>query len=355
MDVQRNRPQDSRYLLSTIGGIFGRADHDRFLLETDVGQFDDLFPSSLHGMQRCLYESGVDALAAVLAERAEGRDVIRLWTAENFCQESLERLSKKLPHRLEFAAYRSPDDLRNIRPKDFVLFLHFNRYDPASVEVIEKLKQTGVTTIEDFVHAPLDILQFTGDTAINSLRKFTSVDVAVTYQRGPLQGTVAETAYHRLRKEAERVRSDFLKSPSDELEQRFLELTRNSDGALSVPQVCPAHPSEIQRARTFDFQTAQQLRRANYVHLAWQLKTQWPQAKILPGEYMYLMLDISQRDRFRQELFSQRIFPVIHWADSGSQLSRSLLSLHIDQRYTPADMDRVLAAIGRIDHDSGQI
>ena len=57
------------------------------------------------------------------------------------------------------------------------------------------------------------------------------------------------------------------------------------------------------------------------------------------------MVSLRERDRYRADLFAQRIFPVIHWADSECLQAKSLLSFHIDQRYSPVDMQRVVAVM----------
>ncbi len=346
MEREPDGPTSAKYSLPTIGGIFARSDHDQFLTSNRDSGFDSYFPSVVRGKTRCLYETGIDALAAILSDRANSQGPIRLWTAENFCRESLGRLSIKLDHRVEFQSYGSLDNLRAMSCDDVVLYLHFNRYEPASRSTIEAIqRQTSATVIEDFVQAPLDIARFSGDFAINSLRKFSSLDVAVAYHNFPQPRTLGETRYRTLRKETELVKSEFLRNPSDELEQKFLRLGRDSDDALAVREIASAHPIEEERAWTFDFKRAQERRRVNYATLAARIGDQLPKIKVLPGDYMYLMIETPHRDRYRADLFANRIFPVIHWADSGCERAKSLLSFHIDQRYSPTDMDRVAAVL----------
>jgi hypothetical protein len=341
-------------LLPTIGGMFATSDHDGLLVPAEHAGFSAFFPESVRGKIRALYETGVDALAGILAEESGTRESIRLWTAENFCRESLHRLKLKLDNRIDFHVYRLADDLQNLTRADVVLYLHFNGYDRSSRATIDDIKRrNGTTVIEDFVHAPLDIASFCGDFAINSLRKFTSVDVAVAYQNVSQSRPPVETRYRVLHKEAEQIKSQFLRHPSEELEQRFLKLNREADSALAVREISSADPREIERAVMFDFQRARHLRRANYSRLAHRIHQEIQDIKILPGDYMYLMVELQCRDEVRANLFSKRIFPVIHWADAECQQVRSLLSFHIDQRYTPVDMDRVASAFRDIVRESG--
>ncbi len=336
----------SRYSKPTIGGIFSSSDHDRFCTDSPEMRFDQFFPEVVRYKTRNLYETGIDALAAILDEHAGPQGPITLWTAENFCRESLNRLSIKLGNRIRFGLWPSNDDLLKLKPQDVLLYLHYNRFDPASKETINLIRErTGATIIEDFVQAPLDIANFAGDYALNSLRKFSSVDVAVAYQNNRRQPSIEPTNYRILRKEAEKAKSAFLQNPSEELEQLFLKLGRESDEALAVREIASAHESEVARAKAFDFETVRQIRRNNYAQLAERLAANLPEIEILPGEYMYLMVSTRQRDRYRADLFAQRVFPVIHWADSECPHVKSLLSFHIDQRYSPTDMERVVAVM----------
>ncbi|MEI8018830.1 MAG: hypothetical protein WCH39_11575 [Schlesneria sp.] len=336
----------SKYSKPTIGGIFSSSDHERFCTSSPALGFDAFFPEVVRDKTRNLYETGIDALAAILEEHTGPHGPITLWTAENFCRESLNRLSIKLGNRIRFETWPSQDDLLKLKPQDVLLYLHYNRFDPASKETINFIRQrTGATIIEDFVQAPLDIANFAGDYALNSLRKFSSVDVAVAYQNSRRQPSIEPTRYRILRKEAENAKTAFLQNPSEELEQLFLKLGRESDEVLAVPEIASAHEREVARAKAFDFKTVRQIRRSNYAMLAERIGAYLPEIEILPGEYMYLMVYVRERDRYRSDLFAQRVFPVIHWADSGCQHVKSQLSFHIDQRYTPADMERVVAVM----------
>ncbi|WP_373650098.1 hypothetical protein [Schlesneria sp. DSM 10557] len=337
------------YSLPTIGGMFGASDHDRFLVDSVKAGFDDFFPVTIRQATRHLYETGVDALASILKECHRTPEPLTLWTADNFCRESLDRLSLKLKGRIHFRFYQRVEELVEIPPTDVLLYLHFNRYNSASFDFIRHLKQkTGVTVIEDFVQAPLDISRFCGDYALNSLRKFSSLDIAVAYHRSPIPIPPLTTNYRLLRKAAERARSEFLQNPSEEREQLFLQLGRDSDEALAVPEIAPAHTDEIARGSSFDFHSVLQHRKANHQFLAQRFQNEFPEIEILPGEYMYLMITTTDRDRYRRHLFTKRIFPVIHWADSQSEVSKSILSFHIDQRYSENELERVIDEVKEI-------
>ena len=341
----------AKYDLPTIGGMFATTDHERFMTVTDRSQFDTLFPLEVGGKTRNLYETGIDALAAILRDQGAPSAPIRLWTPENFCQESLQRLYLKLDQRVQFIPYRSTSDLWKIQEKEALLWLHFNRFDPAAKSTLEAVKErTGVIVIEDFVQAPLDISRFSGDFALNSLRKFSSLDVSVAYQDRVARTesetqNAKETRYRVLKKEAEHIKSAFLQVPSEVLERQFLSRCREADQALFVREIARCHPLEEERAAGFDFRTVRERRTANYRWLAAQFGEHFEDMTILPGDLMYLMVTTKDRDRYRADLMAQRVFPVIHWADSGAPLAKSLLSFHVDQRYTVDDFQRMISVL----------
>jgi hypothetical protein len=51
-----------------------------------------------------------------------------------------------------------------------------------------------------------------------------------------------------------------------------------------------------------------------------------------------------RRDALRAFLRERRIFAPVHWLDAGPA-SDGLLSLPVDQRYGPAEMDRIARAV----------
>ena len=337
------------YSLPTIGGIFATSDHDRFLLERGHEHFDEVFPQTIRRTTRTLYQTGIDALAAVLKECSNTNSSVKLWTAVNFCRESLDRLSLKLDGRVQFHFYQSLDELTSLESSDVLLYLHFNKYEPCSAQTIHEIQRTtGALVIEDFVQAPLDISRFSGDYALNSLRKFSSLDVAVAYQHTTEETTTQPTRYRTLRKAAEQVKTEFLLHPTEEREQQFLRLGREADEALAVREIASAHPEEIERALRFDFRSVRQLRTSNHNFLSERFRTEFPELTQRPGEYMYVMIDSPHREQYRKHLFSKRIFPVIHWADSASEQSKTILSFHIDQRYTPSELERVVVEMAEV-------
>ena len=61
------------------------------------------------------------------------------------------------------------------------------------------------------------------------------------------------------------------------------------------------------------------------------------------GDYMYFFLRSGRAAELRQRLVDHGVFPVVHWQDSGE--ANDLLSIHVDQRYDAADMNRVISIL----------
>jgi dTDP-4-amino-4,6-dideoxygalactose transaminase len=102
---------------------------------------------------------------------------------------------------------------------------------------------------------------------------------------------------------------------------------------------------------TFDYNDISLRRRENYTRLTMRLGgiALFP---ALPPEVVPLGFPIclEDRDRVRQALFAQHIYPPVHWPISdivpeefveSHQLNCEIMTLPCDQRYTSSDMDRM--------------
>jgi len=102
-------------------------------------------------------------------------------------------------------------------------------------------------------------------------------------------------------------------------------------------------------------------RRQNHAHLAAQLNRMADLDVIeakdpgsCPFSVILVCRDTTIRDRLRQKLIEQRIYPAVLWPldscavavpEASVALSRRVLSLHCDGRYDKPDMDRVAEAV----------
>jgi dTDP-4-amino-4,6-dideoxygalactose transaminase len=98
-------------------------------------------------------------------------------------------------------------------------------------------------------------------------------------------------------------------------------------------------------------------RRTNYVFLTAALR---PIALLpdLPAGVVPLGFPVvvPNRDAIRHELFAQNIFPPVHWPvdpavpaafTASRRLADRIMTIPCDQRYTPRDLERVVACLRR--------
>jgi hypothetical protein len=327
-----------------IGGEFRDGDNAPFL-NARGGDAARFFPTRIGGAERTCFETGSDALAAILASLGGPR---RLWVPAHFCMDSIARARQKADRAWEPLAY---DDLESLPGRlekgDALLFLHFNARDAARAERAAALaEQAEAALIEDFVHAPLEVAEFRGEAAFNSLRKFARLEVAIAYsRRGSLSGSGRESEYFRAKQRAAQAKDAYAGSPDPVLEREYLDLFRQAEAALQGDAtVVYAHEKEMERLAHLDFGAMRAIRRRNHAHLAARLSEAG--IMLLPGEYAYAMARFPLRDALRERCFALGIFPAIHWRDCGTALAREILGFHIDQRYGLGEMDRIADALG---------
>jgi hypothetical protein len=328
----------SRY----IGGEFCFRDNEPFA--AGPGDADRFFPERLGPSLRVCYETGSDALAAILA--AEARVASVLWVPANFCMESLERAARKLTDAPSIRVYESAAGLAaGLDPRAAVLWLHFNAWDPACAEARRAAESAGALFIEDFTHAPLDMAAHPAAHAFASLRKFAALEVAVAYSPAALPpGDIALSRYKALKTRASTLKSGYQGDPDPAREDAYLDLYRKAEATLAEdPNIVRAQASEKGLLARLDFAAMRGIRMENHARLSAALGEAG--FAVLPGSYMYAMARLPQRDALRRHCFAHGIFPAIHWADSGSRDSSGLISFHIDQRYRAADMDRAAEAV----------
>jgi len=120
----------------------------------------------------------------------------------------------------------------------------------------------------------------------------------------------------------------------------------------------PARMSELSALildRIVDWPELRRRRRANYEFLAGALRglALLPE---LPADVVPLgcPVRVPGRDKVREKLFKQEIYPPIHWRLAGAvpesfvashRLAADILTLPCDQRYALADMERMVAAV----------
>lgn len=323
-----------------IGGEY--ASHELLKFFNSNASF--YFPDKINNKYLAYYETATDAIAAIICNCCEFEKKIKIWIPEIYCFETIERLKLKLIKQnitvLEIITY---NDINKIKPDSFscVILNHYNIYKPFHTYYFG----SNTFTIEDYVQAPFDITLFKADYAINSLRKFCNLEVAVAYQNINTnnQSNIA-SSYLTHKKEAEAIKTKFFETGDKSLEIQYLELYSKANQSLFNDSITIANVNETNRLSKINFLEIIEIRRRNFMYLK-NLLDEIKQINVLPGNYMYLMIECHLRNELKTFLQKRGVFTAIHWLDSDSELVKNRLSFHIDHRYDYSDMKRVSMAI----------
>jgi hypothetical protein len=336
-----------------IGGEFSSADLSQIIQPEQLPFLDVFFPQEIRELKRSFFESGADSLAFILSTL--NTDSLLLWTPDNFCYESLQRVQQKLAStRITISRYAETDRIV-YQPGilNVVVITHFNRYDPALTSAVKRGAEK-IVLIEDFTQAPLDIGQTKADHSFCSLRKFIPVSASVTYAPvyTPLQPTDSESAYLKIKKLAGELKTDIIQNPLYGEENLYLNLFTLAEKQLVRSTIRPAHSGQIEILHHIHFEKILQQRRDNYNFLQREIRPGKTITGFLPGSYMYFIVIANDQQTLRKLFFQHGIFPAIHWQDSLSEISTKILSFHIDHRYRPSVLKRVVDVLGALEKES---
>jgi hypothetical protein len=328
-----------------IGGEYASHDLDKFILE-DNQMLYDYFPESLNGKKRVFFETGTDALAYIISEKCKVQKDLHIWIPENYCMETIERLRSKLNivdvKIVNVFKYNSTEQINStIGILNCILLLHYNCFSNISKFNFGK----DFFVVEDFVQAPFDIKKSRSDYAINSLRKFCNLEIAVAYvDTSAKVDKMSNSSYFEFKKKAELIKTAFFKSNNSAFEIEYLNLFKRANDELFTTTIQSANPSEIDRLTKMKFDEILKRRISNYNYLKAKLVSIEP-IQIIKGEYMYFMIKCEKRNELKKFLANEKIFTAIHWLDANSNETENSLSIHIDHRYGFSDLDRIGNAI----------
>lgn len=328
-----------------IGGNFSSDDNLDYITSSSISELEYYFPKKIHNLNRCYFETGADALSAILMEI--NSDNAELYFPENYCKESISRVLLKTGITF-YKTYTSIKDIELVQNKcNVLILLHFNAYDEVINSQIKNLRtQKQLFIIEDYVHAPLEIAKFTGDYAFNSLRKIVSLNVAICYKKEKTAITKFNSEYSILKMEAELLKSDFLKNRNSDTEKKYLDLFTKAEKSLMHHNIYLANENQIKKMQTINFKIIKNKRLINAKHLSSHLKKN-NQFEILKSDYLFIIIKCNRRDELKKYLAINSVFAPIHWADSNSEISKKILSLPIDQRYNRSDMEHLADLINK--------
>jgi hypothetical protein len=159
------------------------------------------------------------------------------------------------------------------------------------------------------------------------------------------------------------LRSLYFAFPVETLRQQSLSPFRRADDHLDRRvRVCWASPVSRFLWHHWQWAEACRIRRANFQYLLerWTATGVVPLYRELPDSVCPLGFPVrtAEREKLRQRLIAQQIFPPVHWVrpaevpardfPQAAALAEEELTIPIDQRYTLRHMDHILEAVGQV-------
>lgn len=237
---------------------------------------------------------------------------------------------------------------------DFALFIDYHGF-PFNRAVVAAARRNGALVLRDASQALLSEPPGEFDFTAYSPRKFLGLpdggllegDLGPGAEQVELTPPPGDWSEMALRASIERARFDI--RGGDNL---WFPLFRELAARAPIGPFGMSELSGFLLDHCFDVAETSQQRRDNYAVLAGALSPialfpELPEGVVPLG----FPVRVRHRDRLKQHLISNRIYPPVHWDlegvvpasfESSHRLSRSTLTLPCDQRYTANDMRRII-------------
>lgn len=248
---------------------------------------------------------------------------------------------------------------------DVVLILqYFGFHNSYALQMIERLKNIGKIIIEDATHSWLTSAPYCSqsDYVFTSFRKWTGLACGayVIKQNGEpfkntsLLGTNSE--YIELRQKAAKLKRQYIEEGIGEKEE-FLQLFSRAEDLLDSDYRDYSVPIEYMNyIQRLELDKLRECRRSNAKYLIDQLQRFYEIETVeLKDQDVPLFVPIyiknGTRNDLRRYLIQRDIYCPVHWPLSDKHLINDTvlydtgLSLICDQRYSLADMERIIASI----------
>ncbi len=288
----------------------------------------------------------------------------RVWMPSYFCNHVLQTVGASgVTVRFYGVNYDlalpSREWINAVCPGDLVVLADYFGF-PCDPACIQQIQERGGLVLEDASQALLTRgVGRCADFVLYSPRKFLGVpDGGILVLREKLcTEPVLEpppAAWWLKAFEAAVLRREFDRYGGD---RRWFELFRESELEGPVGRFAMSELSRLLLLHGFDYAEIAEKRVVNYRQLVSELGTiaMFP---TLPEGVVPLgfPIRVRQRDQLREALFSHNIYPPVHWPLQGvvpdvfadsHRLSATIMTLPCDQRYGPADMERIANIIKR--------
>ncbi|MGD9874723.1 MAG: hypothetical protein AB7T27_10735 [Kiritimatiellia bacterium] len=246
--------------------------------------------------------------------------------------------------------------LKNVERGDLVLFIDYFGF-PAPEDLMRDAKDRGAVILEDACQSLLSPPSEVSDYVLYSPRKYVGVSdggILICRDGDPV-------ASARLPRGSEDWMQNSLKAGERRAEFDRTGAENGWFGLFREAEVhCPTEPYMMSdRAREvlfgYDYGTISEKRRENYRTLLRALEgialfPELPDA-IVP---MGFPVAVEDRDRVRNRLFENRIYPPVHWPlyeivpreySASHRLAAKIMTIPCDQRYDFEDMMRIISIL----------
>lgn len=298
------------------------------------------------------YLSGRSALQAIIADLGEVRSVsLPAWCCDSMVKPFID--AGIAVH--FYSVYWQNGLIQEISLEDDALFLmDYFGYTGKQPDLSD---YKGVV-IRDVTHSLFSATYSDADYFFGSLRKWCGVwtgGYAWTRDGHRLKsGDCDHNQYIVLRENAMREKSEYISG--NRKDKGYLKIFGAAEDCLETVCIAPAADRDVALAKHIDAEYIAECRRAN----AEVLRKAFPVWLIFPERvhsdvpmFVPVLVPDGKRDNLRRHLIKKDIYCPIHWSVSQyhrlnertSSLYENELSLVCDQRYTEADMNRMVEII----------
>jgi len=248
--------------------------------------------------------------------------------------------------------------LTEIQANDMVLFIDYFGFDQWG-EWGAEARRRGAWVIEDAAQALCrDHFNQHSHYIVLSPRKFVGIPeggilMALDGAKLPDERLASSPSLWWM----EATRASILRAEFDRHggERKWFEIFQKTESSAPLEPFLMSDLSLLILKHAVDWQMVSDRRRDNYKFLASELG-QIALIPELPGDVVPLgfPVQLKERDRIRQALFAQNIYPQIHWPiadfvpsefEASHRLAAEIMTLPCDQRYNQPDMERVVSQL----------
>jgi dTDP-4-amino-4,6-dideoxygalactose transaminase len=338
-----------------IGGMFGL---ELFAMEENSGKaYEPPFLAGPH-LLLATARSAFTLLARILRPKT-------VWLPSYLC----EVLMGAFPvHLMEVRFYPIDEQLRiaeedwlsEIQANDIVLFIDyfgFNQWADWGAEA----RRRGAWVVQDAAQALLsEHFNKHSHYVVFSPRKFVGIPeggvlLALNGAELPNEDLASSPALWWM----EATKASILRAEYDRHggERRWFDIFQKTEAEGPLEPFRMSDLSLLILKNAVDWRKVSQRRRDNYKFLASELGqiALFPEltSDVVPLGFPVRLKD---RDRIRQTLFAEKIYPQVHWSiagvvppafEAGHRLAAEIMTLPCDQRYNQSDMERVVSQLRR--------